>query len=67
MAVVSKGESFWRDLISQRKTLNLTIDEACEQAGVSRASFYHWQKRFAISEPCRASNNIYTDAGEDYG
>ena len=44
-AAVSKGESFWRHLISQRETLKLTVDEACEQTGVSRASFYHWQKR----------------------
>jgi ACT domain-containing protein len=45
MAVISKGESFWRHLISQREVLKLTVDEACQQAGVSRASFYHWQKR----------------------
>jgi transposase len=45
MAGVSKGESFWRNLIAHRERLKITVDEACQQAGVSRASFYHWQKR----------------------
>jgi transposase len=49
MAVVSKGEAFWRNLIAHRERLRLTVDEACQQAGVSRASFYHWQKRFRES------------------
>jgi hypothetical protein len=45
MAVISQGESFWRNLIAQREQLRLTVDETCKRAGVSRASFYHWQKR----------------------
>lgn len=36
---------FWRDLLSRRASQGLTVDEICQQAGVSRASFYHWQKR----------------------
>jgi len=38
-------ESFWRELIDKRKAFQLTVDEVCEQAGVSRPSFYHWQRR----------------------
>jgi Winged helix-turn helix len=45
-AAVSKGELFWRQVISQRENLKLTVEQACKKAGVSRASFYHWQKRF---------------------
>lgn len=45
MAAVSKREAFWRNLISQRERLKLTVDEFCQRAGVSRASFYHWQQR----------------------
>jgi len=44
-AAVSRGELFWRDLISQREALKLTVEEACRRAGVSQASFYHWQQR----------------------
>ena len=42
---VSKRESFWRHVIAQREALKLTINEACQRAGVSQASFYLWQKR----------------------
>ncbi len=45
-----KRESFWRHLIAQRKSLKLTVDAVCERAGVSRASFYHWQQRLRQSK-----------------
>jgi transposase-like protein len=44
-------ESFWRALISRRKSLGLTVTETCEQAGVSPASFYQWQRKFREVEP----------------
>ena len=41
----SERAGFWRDLLGRRASQGLTVDEICQQAGVSRASFYHWQKR----------------------
>jgi len=41
----SDRESFWLELIDRRKTLQLTVREVCDQARVSQASFFHWQKR----------------------
>lgn len=55
MSGVSKGESFWRNLIAHCERSKLTVDEACEQAGVSRASFYHWQKRLRDAERMTAA------------
>ena len=45
MASCAEREAFWRKVIEQREALQLTIDEVCERAGVSRASFYVWQRR----------------------
>ena len=53
---VADRESFWRNLIAQREALKLTVDELCLQSGVSRASFYHWQKRLR-GEKCSAATN----------
>ena len=44
-AVSSDREAFWRNLIARRTALRLTVVEACEQAGVSPASFYPWQRK----------------------
>lgn len=46
----SEREAFWRNLLARRDTLRLTVGEACEQAGVSPASFYQWQRKFRASE-----------------
>ena len=46
----SEREVFWRNLLARRDTLQLTVGEACEQAGVSPASFYHWQQKFRASD-----------------
>lgn len=46
----SEREVFWRNLLARRDTLQLTVGEACEQAGVSPASFYQWQRKFRASE-----------------
>ena len=46
----SEREAFWRNLLTRRDTLRLTVGEACEQAGVSPASFYQWQRKFRASE-----------------
>lgn len=40
-----RGEGFWRELIARREVRQLTVAEACRGAGVSEASFYHWQQR----------------------
>jgi transposase-like protein len=42
---VSDRESFWRSVISRRDDLQLTVAEVCEQADVSPASFYQWQRK----------------------
>jgi transposase-like protein len=42
----SDRESFWWNLIARRAALQLTVGEACAQAGVSPASFFQWQKKF---------------------
>ncbi len=41
----AEREAFWRELISRRDTLNLTVAEVCRQAGVSTASFFQWQQK----------------------
>ena len=41
----SERESFWLELIERRKTLQLTVREVCDQAGVPQASFFYWQKK----------------------
>lgn len=38
-------EAFWRNLIELRESSQLTVNEICQQGGVSLASFYHWRKR----------------------
>jgi transposase-like protein len=42
----SDRESFWWNLIERRAMSQLTVGEACAQAGVSPASFFQWQKKF---------------------
>jgi len=38
-------ESFWRSLLLRRDELQLTVAQVCEQAGVSPASYYQWQRK----------------------
>jgi transposase-like protein len=53
----SEREAFWRNPLTRRDTLRLTVGEACEQLGVSPASFYQWQRKLRESErrPDRAA------------
>ena len=53
MASFAEREAFWRELFEQREALQLTIDEICERAGVSRASFYLWQRRLREADQQR--------------
>jgi transposase-like protein len=46
----SARETFWRNLVDRRDALRLTVAEACEQAGVSPASFFQWQRKFRESD-----------------
>jgi transposase-like protein len=41
----SDGEVFWQRLMARRKTSGLTVAALCQEAGVSPASFFSWQKR----------------------
>jgi len=36
--------AFWRELIERRRS-GLSVARVCEQAGVSPASFYQWQRK----------------------
>ena len=36
---------FWRQVIERRRYSRLSVDRFCEQAGVSPASFYLWQRK----------------------
>jgi|GEM_PF-2563937 len=38
-------EVFWRKLIAQQTSSQLSVAKLCEQAGVSPASFYAWRQR----------------------
>jgi hypothetical protein len=37
--------AFWRELIERRRHSGLSVAHVCEQAGVSPASFYQWQRK----------------------
>ena len=50
MSSSSAREAFWRNLIDRRERLRLTVAETCEQAGVSPASFFQWQRKFRESD-----------------
>jgi transposase-like protein len=42
--------SFWRKLIAQRQSSQLTVRQLCQQAGVSPASFFDWQQRLRAAD-----------------
>jgi len=46
---------FWRNLIAQRQSSQLTVSELCEQAGVSPASFFQWQRRLQATDQAARS------------
>jgi transposase-like protein len=37
--------AFWRQLIERRRHGGLSVAQVCEQAGVSPALFYQWQRK----------------------
>lgn len=46
---------FWRNLIAQRRSSQLTVRQLCQQAGVSPASFFQWQRRLrAVDQAARS-------------
>lgn len=49
-SLVSDREPFWRQLIKRRAMLQLSVNEICEQAGVSPASFFYWQKKLRTND-----------------
>jgi transposase-like protein len=46
---------FWRNLIAQRQSSQLTVRQLCEQAGVSPASFFDWQRRLRAADQAARS------------
>lgn len=47
---------FWRNLIAQRQSSQLSVRELCAQAGVSPASFFHWQRRLRTADEASSSD-----------
>lgn len=43
---IPEREAFWRNLVAHREAAQLTVVEACKEAGVSLASFFYWQRKF---------------------
>lgn len=41
----SGREAFWRKLIAQQRSSQLTVRQLCQRAGVSTAAFYAWRQR----------------------
>lgn len=41
----SDREAFWRKLIAQQSSSQVSVAKLCEHAGVSPASFYAWRQR----------------------
>lgn len=42
--------AFWQQLIDRRqRQRELSVEQLCQQAGVSLSSFYHWQQRLRPS------------------
>ena len=41
--------AFWRELVERRRQSSLSVAQFCEQAGVSAASFYQWQRKLRAS------------------
>jgi transposase-like protein len=46
----SNRVAFWRKLIAQRQSSQLTVRQLCRQAGVSPASFFDWQRRLRAAD-----------------
>lgn len=40
---------FWQELFVKREALGLSVAQACEETGVSQATFYAWKKRLQSS------------------
>ena len=47
---------FWQNLIEQRQSSRLTVRQLCEQAGVSPASFFDWQRRLRAADQAASSS-----------
>lgn len=50
---------FWRQMIERRRNSRLSVDRFCEQAGVSPASFYLWQRK--LRDETTAPRPVQTD------
>ena len=49
--------AFWRKLIAQRQASQVTVRQLCAQAGVSPASFFHWQRRLRVGDQASRPNS----------
>jgi hypothetical protein len=47
---MSDRAAFWRKLIARRRREELSVEQVCQEAGVSPASFYAWQRRLRSAE-----------------
>lgn len=50
--------AFWRDLIDEQTAGDLTVEQLCEWAGVSTASFHAWKRRLRRDPAKRAVKSV---------
>ncbi len=43
---VVRGRDEWERLVGEQSASGLSATEFCERAGIGKASFYHWRRRF---------------------
>jgi transposase-like protein len=58
--VDSNRAAFWRKLIEGRRRSGHSVARVCEEAGVSPASYYQWQRKLRGTAPAR---NAASDRG----
>ena len=46
---------FWQELFAKQSALGLSVAQACQEAGVSQATFYAWRKRLQLSRRTNAA------------
>jgi transposase-like protein len=51
----SNRGAFWRKLIEGRQRSGHSVARVCEEAGVSPASYYQWQRKLRGTAPARST------------
>lgn len=61
--VDSNRGAFWRKLIEGRRRSGHSVARVCEEAGVSPASYYQWQRKLRGTAPARSASSDRGAAG----